>query len=156
MCHHHADAADLTQATFLRALEALPTFENRARFFTWLFRIAVNLTLSQRRQHVRRASVSLDQSAQEEGRGLAVVAHEQDAASTAEQRELHERVGRALAQLDEEFRVAVILKDIEDLDYATIAEILAVPIGTVKSRIHRGRQALRELLRDERTSVARS
>lgn len=155
MCHHHADAADLTQATFLRALEALPTFENRASFFTWLFRIAVNLTLSQRRQRVRHATLSLDPPAGEDGRQPDVVSHEPDAAGRAEQSELHERVGRALTQLDEEFRAAVILKDIEDLDYATIAEILAVPVGTVKSRIHRGRSLLRELLRDERTPVAR-
>jgi RNA polymerase sigma-70 factor (ECF subfamily) len=68
-------------------------------------------------------------------------------------RELRRRVEWALAQLDDEFRAAVVLKDIEDLDYAAIAEILGVPVGTVKSRIFRGRMLLRELLRDERMQV---
>ncbi len=60
----------------------------------------------------------------------------------------------ALGQLDEEFRAAVVLKDIEDMDYAAIAEVLDVPVGTVKSRIHRGRLMLRDLLRSERVDVA--
>lgn len=151
MCHHDADARDLTQATFLRALEALPRFELRATFYTWLFRIAVNLTLSQRRQAGRRGTLSLD--AGPEGRRAAVPEASAPPGAHFERREQHERIAAALAQLDEEFRAAVVLKDIEDMDYASIAEVLDVPVGTVKSRIHRGRLMLRELLRDERTRI---
>lgn len=155
MCHNHADALDLTQTTFLKALEALPRFEQRANFFTWLFRIAVNLTMTHRRTSGRRRTGSLDAGAEETGR-REPAAHgaDTDAAATVEQEELHARVAWALAQLDDEFRAAVVLKDIEDMDYAAIAEVLGVPIGTVKSRIHRGRMLLRELLaRDERKPV---
>ncbi len=66
---------------------------------------------------------------------------------------MQRRVEWALEQLEDEFRLAVILRDIEDLDYAAIGEILGVPVGTVKSRIHRGRQMLRVLLKNVRAHV---
>lgn len=154
MCHNDADALDLTQATFLKALEGLRSFQRRASFYTWLFRIAVNLTISHRRTQSRRPARSLDQST-DDGRASspAVADCAPDGSRQAERREMEQRVERALEQLDDGFRTAVILKDVEDMDYATIAEILSVPVGTVKSRIHRGRLMLRELLREERTAV---
>ncbi|MEW6249761.1 MAG: sigma-70 family RNA polymerase sigma factor [Planctomycetota bacterium] len=154
MCHNHADALDLTQSAFLKALEALPRFESRANFYTWLFRIAVNLAISRRRDATRRGAAPLDEAAHCNGRlpdGLERRPERVD--EELERQELHARVVWALQQLDEEFRAAVILKDIEELDYAAIAEVLEVPIGTVKSRIHRGRLMLRDLLRDERVRV---
>lgn len=149
MCHDHADALDLTQTAFLKALEQLPEFRGEAGFFTWLFRIAVNLTLSFRRTRARAARVhgaELDRR-----RSARIAPPESDVAATMERQELRERIAAALDQLDDEFRVAVVLKDIEGLDYAAIAEVLGVPTGTVKSRIHRGRTMLRDLLADERT-----
>ena len=155
MCHNDADARDLTQSAFLKALEALPRFEQRSNFYTWLFRIAVNLTLSHRRSSARRPHLSLDRTDDDGHAPLtpAAVDADSDVSGPVERRELEQRVAWALQQLDDEFRAAVVLKDIEDMDYASIAEILEVPVGTVKSRIHRGRLALRELLRDERTPV---
>ncbi len=150
MCHNHADALDLTQSTFLRALEGLGRFQGRARFYTWLFRIAVNLVSSHRRAASRRTHHSLDG---EQCTASPAGDHARCVSGPAEQRELEGRVALALEQLDDEFRVAVVLKDIEGMDYAAIAEILEVPIGTVKSRVHRGRLTLRDLLADERTSV---
>lgn len=155
MCHNHADALDLTQTTFLKALEALPRFERRANFYTWLFRIAVNLTMTHRRTLGRRRTGSLE-AANEDGARVEPKARgsDADAAAALEQDELQARVAAALAQLDEEFRLAVVLKDIEEMDYAAIADVLGVPVGTVKSRIHRGRMMLRErLARDERKPV---
>jgi RNA polymerase sigma-70 factor (ECF subfamily) len=156
MCHNHADAADLTQSTFLKALEALPGFRGRSSFFTWLFRIAVNLTLSHRRAQRRRPPWSLSRPAGDGQAPEALIATDQgrEVSRPAEQRELRQRIEWALAQLDEEFRAAVVLKDIEDMDYASIAEIFDVPVGTVKSRIHRGRLMLRALLQDERVAPA--
>lgn len=145
MCHHHADALDLAQGALMKAMQALPGFESRANFFTWLFRIVVNQVITHRRR--RRPELSLthvegdEQSDREpESRG------EDDPSAATEREELHARLHDALGRLDEEFRVAVVLKDIEDMDYATIGEILNVPIGTVKSRIHRGRMMLRAML----------
>lgn len=154
LCHNHADALDLTQSAFLKALEALHTFDGRSRFYTWLFRIAVNLTLSHRRSR-RRAYTSLEQR-HGEGRSGGAPADPRTVGVSAdiEQKEHRRQVEAALERLDDEFRVAVVLKDIEGLDYSTIAEILNVPIGTVKSRIHRGRLMLRDLLTDEEPSSA--
>jgi RNA polymerase sigma-70 factor (ECF subfamily) len=150
MCHNHADALDLTQSAFLRAFEALPRFEVRATFFTWLFRIAVNLTLSHRRAE-RRPTLSLRQFEDEGGRAFEPVSANEsdDPAGRMSRVELCQRLEAGLEQLDEEFRAAVVLRDVEELDYATIGEILGVPVGTVKSRIHRGRMMLREMLQEE-------
>ena len=150
MCHNHADALDLTQSAFLKALEALPRFQVRAGFYTWLFRIAVNLTLSHRRAESRRPRLSL-RHADDEGRSFEPAASNggNDPAQRLTQLELHQRLEAALQHLDDEFRAAVVLRDIEGLDYAAIAEILGVRVGTVKSRIHRGRLMLRELLEHE-------
>lgn len=147
MCRHDADALDLTQSTFVRALEALPRFEARAHFFTWLFRIAVNLTLSHRRVQRRRPALALRRFDDENGPyDPPAVRDVEDPSQRAEQAEMRRRLEAALSQLDEGFRAAVVLKDVEGLDYAAIAEILAVPVGTVKSRIHRGRLMLKKLL----------
>jgi RNA polymerase sigma-70 factor (ECF subfamily) len=150
MCHNEADALDLAQTTFLRALQNVGRFGGRAGFYTWLFRIAVNVVLTGRRTRWRQP-VSLDAAADPP-----VVPDRRagNGSDVCEQRELQERVAWALGQLDEEFRAAVVLKDIEDMDYAAIAEVLDVPVGTVKSRIHRGRLMLRDLLRAERIDIA--
>lgn len=146
MCRNHADAEDLTQTTFVRAFEALPRFEIRATFFTWLYRIAVNLALSHRRTQ-RRPLLRFHDS-REEGRPISepAAAIVDGPEQEAERRELRIQLEEALAQIDAEYRAAVILRDVEGLDYAAIAEILEIPPGTVKSRIFRGRMMLRELL----------
>jgi RNA polymerase sigma-70 factor (ECF subfamily) len=151
MCHNHADALDLTQSAFLKALEALPRFQIRATFFTWLFRIAVNLTLSHRRTQSRRPTLALRQFDDDQGRNYEPAANNpsNDPSERARQVELHQRLEAALDRLDDEFRAAVVLRDVEELDYAAIADILDVPVGTVKSRIHRGRTMLREMLEQE-------
>lgn len=146
LCPNHADAADLTQTAFLKALESLSRFEARANFFTWLYRIAANEALSLRRQRRRRPTVSLD-SGDDEGRAPDRLADESTpSADRLDQGAMIKRLEAALEQLDDEFRVAVVLRDIEDMDYSEIAEVLGVPVGTVKSRIHRGRMMLRTIL----------
>jgi RNA polymerase sigma-70 factor (ECF subfamily) len=154
MCHNETDALDLAQTAFLRALQNLPRFGGRACFYTWLFRIAVNVVLTARRTRSRRPA-SLDGQTEDGPQAAGLPdCRELDGPAVCEERERQERVAWALGQLDEEFRAAVVLKDIEDMDYAAIAEVLDVPVGTVKSRIHRGRLVLRDLLRSERIHVA--
>jgi len=143
LCHDRAAALDLTQTAFLKALEALPRFGGRARFYTWLYRIAVNLAVSERR---RRREILTSWETQD-GRvfqpaGLAQVG----ALRGLEEQERQAQVQAALDELEPEFRAAVVLRDIEGLDYRQIAEILGVPVGTVKSRIFRARSALRRFL----------
>jgi len=154
LCGHAEDARDLTQEAFLHALRAIDAFRGKAGFYTWLFRIAVNLSISHRRREQRTVKLSLRQDddahlleSQAGGlvRGTRVVRNE-DPAGQAEMREAHRAVIKALDELDDEYRAVLVLKDVESFDYQQIAEILEIPIGTVKSRIHRARMAMREKL----------
>jgi RNA polymerase sigma-70 factor (ECF subfamily) len=146
-----AAAEDLTQEAFMKAYASISGFDGRASFYTWLYRIAVNLCLSARRKPTR-APYSLD-SGRAAPDGNEDCGEERHAAlgpsplEAASQQEQHRLVLDALAELDDEHRTVVVLRDIESLDYAQIAEILKVPPGTVKSRLHRARLALRERLR---------
>ncbi len=147
LCGNVEDARDVTQEAFLKAFESIKSFRGASSFYTWLFRVAVNLAISHRRRTTRARQVSMDG----EGEGLSRMAGWADpAAPNPLQRvaagEMCGHVSRALRELDETYRVAVVLRDIEGFDYEEIAEILDVPKGTVKSRIARGRQALREAL----------
>jgi len=142
------------QEAFLKALQNLPKFRGQSRFYTWLFRIAANLTISHRRRAGRVAFHSLTQSDDFDGtqaEGLTASIAERRAPSpeaVAMSAEAADRVTRALDELDDEFRLVVILRDIEDMDYTEVAEVVGVPVGTVKSRLHRARCMLREKLQD--------
>ena len=135
-------AEDLTQEAFMKAHDSMVRFDGRAAFYTWLYRIAVNLCLSERRS--RR---TLRLLVNEDGVGAQQAAAIPSPMERADLREQHSLVLAALADLEEEYRVVVVLRDIDSLDYSEIAEILGVPTGTVKSRLHRGRMALRERLK---------
>src|ERR1043166_176920 len=134
-------AEDLTQEAFIKAHASIERFDGRAAFFTWLYRIAVNLCLSARR--VKRPMNSLDNG----GVARRLTDGGPSPSALADRREQYGAVLAALAELDEEHRAVVVLRDIESLDYSEIGEILGVPTGTVKSRLHRGRMALRERLK---------
>lgn len=152
MCGSRTDAEDLTQEAFVKAFESLERFDGRSRFYTWLFRIAVNLVISARRKQPRATVVSMDAaSGSAEGgepRPLAdrLGSGEMGPADRAVEHEHQSLVLSALASLDEEHRCVVTLRDLESLGYGEIADILNVPVGTVKSRLHRARLALRQKL----------
>ena len=130
------DAADASQDTFLSVLTKLDGFRGDAAFTTWVHRIAVNacydLTRKRRRQPMLRAAGDADDS---HDLGPAVPDPADELAGTRD-------AVTALRAIPEEFRVALVLADLQDLAYEEIAQVLDVPIGTVKSRIHRGRVAL--------------
>jgi len=154
MTGNAADGEDLAQETFMRALERLDQFRGRSQFYTWLFRIAVNLTISDRRRAGRVRFHSLtgpDEFEQTQSEQLtAHIAKRRapapDARSLAGERQ--KRVFDALDCLEDEFKIVVVLRDIEDMDYAGIADVLGVPVGTIKSRLHRARCILKEKLAD--------
>ncbi len=152
ICGHLEDARDLTQEAFLKALKSMGSFRAQSGFYTWLFRIAVNLAVSHRRREDYRSAQSLDSG----GDGMAsggvttpgglrlVVPEEADA--SMERREIHSRVVNAIQALDADQRAVVVLRDIEGMDYRQIGELLEIAPGTVKSRLHRARSALRKSL----------
>lgn len=145
------DARDLTQDAFLKAYERIGEFRQLSGFYTWVFRIAVNLALSQRRSVARKRTTSLDAMTEASGsQAESLIARSKHAANHADQHaieaEMQAHVARALQTLDEEHRAVVVLRDMEGLDYAEIAGILDVPAGTVKSRLHRARMAIRQAI----------
>ena len=142
-------AAEMTQETFLRAFEKLATFRRGARFSTWLYAIAINQCRSElrRRKTVKhRPMLSLD-SAAEDG-PAPPESREPAPLSGAMRAETAARLETELAALPATFREPIVLRDVEGLSYEEIADVLDVPIGTVRSRIHRGRDALRGRLKD--------
>lgn len=155
---HPEDAADLVQETFVKAMQNVAKFEGKSSLYTWLFRIAVNLAISHRRSSVYRQAVSLDGDPEESDavnqqaaglrRSLAQDT-ELDPAEEASMRMDHQRILNALASLDAEFRAVIVLRDVESCDYEQIAEIIDVPVGTIKSRLFRARAALREALQNQ-------
>lgn len=129
------DALDATQNALIAIARGIDRFDGRAAFTTWMYRVATNAALDEGRRRSRHPvpvetlpSAADDRSSTEEAVGAAVDVH------------------AALAVIPEEFRIAVVLRDLEDLDYAEIAAILEIPPGTVRSRIARGRAALATLL----------
>src|SRR5215472_11400709 len=143
-----ADAADVTQEVFLHAFRGIHGFRRGSSLKTWLYRISVRQALNHRRWFWRhhRQQISLD--ADDDGNTLVLGLHD-DEATPFEQfgaREMQQTVRRALVSVPTTFRSAVILRDLEGLSYEEIAEILEVSVGTVKSRILRGRRMLKEIL----------
>ncbi len=133
MTGNDADAQDATQEALIALVKGLPRFDGRAAFGTWAYRVATNACLDELRRRQRRPSpleLEGDMLPSDDAPGLATT--------------VVDRLGidEALDSLAPEFRAAVVLRDVAGLDYATIAEMLHVPPGTVRSRIARGRGAL--------------
>jgi RNA polymerase sigma-70 factor (ECF subfamily) len=139
------DAHDVAQDAFVSAFQKLHTFRGHSAFYSWLFRIALNSAVSQKRK-VSRVSVSIDVAREKSGMEP-VDRHPATRPEHAlETIEKQVAVRSALAELAEEFRTALVLKEMEEMSYEEIAAIVGCPIGTVRSRIHRARAELREKL----------
>jgi RNA polymerase sigma-70 factor (ECF subfamily) len=153
------DAEDLTQEVFLKLYKNLPSFDTqKGSFQTWITTLARNLLVDHfRRTRLDRASDSLDASFDGAEDGPTMADRLADPRPSQEQHvaslELKVKVQCALKQLSPELREAVILRDLEDMDYKEIAQVLRIPEGTVKSRISRGRGELAKLLQRIETQV---
>lgn len=148
-------AADLSQEVFLRVHRGLPSFDGRAKFTTWLHKITMNVGISQYR-HRRalkrdRRTLSLDAPIPgTDDLSFDPPAKGAGPADRAHHKEIAVAVRAAVHELPEDFRQAVLLRDLQGLSYEEIGEILEVPPGTVRSRIHRGRLILQERLQEFR------
>jgi RNA polymerase sigma-70 factor (ECF subfamily) len=153
ICASADDAAELTQDTFVKIIENIEEFKGRSSFYTWAFRIAINLTLNHCKRSVKLGFRSLDAGDYGQSRRarqlLKQILSDQsspDPAMAAQNKELCDMVIRALMKLDDAQRVVVVLRDIEGMNYAEIAEVLNVELGTVKSRLSRARSNLRDIM----------
>lgn len=145
-----ADALDATQEAMIAVVRGLPRFDGRSRFSTWVYRVATNACLDELRRRRRRPVVGLP-----EHDGMPI---EQPDTSTPDPGDaVADRllVDAALADLPEDFRAAVVLRDLCQLDYAEIADVLGIPPGTVRSRIARGRGHLADQLSGNQTGTGR-
>jgi len=138
------DARDIVQDAFVQAFLKLESFEHHAAFYTWLYRIAFNVAISHHRS--RRRAVSIEQA--KENAGEEPVDAGEGAEIALLRKERCQQVRDAIARLKEEYRAVVVLREIDGCCYETIAEILDVPIGTVRSRLYRGRAQLMEELKE--------
>jgi RNA polymerase sigma-70 factor, ECF subfamily len=137
------DARDVVQEAFVQAYLKLETFQRTCAFYTWLYRIAFNIAASHRRR--RRPLVSVEHT--RELTGEEPLDLRPGPEHRLEQAERCRQVREAIATLSEEHRAIVVLREIDGCCYETIAEVLDLPIGTVRSRLHRARLQLREQLR---------
>ena len=154
-----SDAEDLTQDVFLKVYRSLKTFDvDRGSFQSWLTALTRNLLVDHfRRTRAEQTTHSLD-AGWEDPEGMLspadrIEGREMDPLESSISRELQAMVQRALLKISPELREAVILRDLKDMDYKEIAEVLHVPEGTVKSRISRGRMELARLLERNKNQV---
>lgn len=141
------DAQDVLQDSFVRAFEKLNQFHGESSFYTWIYRIAVNLALSEYRRNRQRGRGPLEPDVRALAAEPADDSPETDPATVLERAEREAVVHAALDELGPEHRAVVILKDFDGRRYEEIAALLEIPVGTVRSRLHRARAELRERLR---------
>lgn len=137
------EALDLTQETFIKAWKALPGFRGESQFYTWLYRIAVNTAknhLSTAHQQAHMVELDADETDQYAATPGLVTAETPE--NLHNETELHAVLKKALSELPEDLRSAITLREFEGLSYEEIAEVMDCPIGTVRSRIFRAREAL--------------
>lgn len=142
---NHADACDATQNALIAMVRGLAKFDGRASFGTWAYRIATNASLDELRRRRRRPTVA-PEIRDDHGGTTQIDPVDPRSGEATDAIGERQAIEAALLQLPEEFRVPVVLRDVADLDYAEIADVLDVPLGTVKSRIARGRAHLATIL----------
>ena len=140
------DAKDVAQEAFVLAFQKLATFRGDSQFYSWLFRIAMNASVNFRRKN-RSLGASIEATKERIGLEPTDPRRDTQPDQPMEQLERQRIVREALAQMTEEFRIPLVMAEMEEMKYEEIAALLKCPIGTVRSRIHRGRAELREKLR---------
>jgi RNA polymerase sigma-70 factor, ECF subfamily len=145
------EAADVSQDTFLAALRKLSTFRGDSAFTTWLHRVTVNACYDSLRRKRRRPLLQIvrDEDDERPETSLPAPDHADEVVFSVD-------VARALLEVPEEFRVVLVLADVQDLPYDEIARVLEIPVGTVKSRVFRGRAALGKALGSPRGEPSRA
>jgi RNA polymerase sigma-70 factor, ECF subfamily len=138
MVRNENDAWDLAQEGFLKAWRSIHQFESRSSFYTWLYSLTVNLALDSLRRKGRRVEVELDD---------AIPCSLPGPRANFRRTEIGQHINAALAQLSPQHRAVIVLKEVKDLQYQEIADILNLSIGTVMSRLFYGRKKLQSILR---------
>jgi RNA polymerase sigma-70 factor (ECF subfamily) len=152
MLRRPEDAADLTQDVLLKLVENLSSYDGHSKLSTWVIRVTMNACLSHLRRQKVRDQCSLDDDGRTDAasgqprRPLVLAGREPTPEKSVEQGQQKTAVLKALDSLDPDTRAILVLRDVQDMDYQQLADVLEVPIGTVKSRLFRARAALREAI----------
>ena len=152
MVNDPADAADTTQEVFLKVFRGMKHFHGESSLKTWIYRIALHESANRRRwwfrHKARETSIELPESGGESGDTMLVALADPSESpfDSAAHREVRRRVEAALREVPEPYRTTLILRDLEEMRYEEIAEVLEISLGTVKSRLTRGREMLKRLL----------
>ena len=151
MTFNHEDAADLTQESFVKAFRSLKKFKGKSSFFTWLYRIGVNLTLSHLQRKKARKFFSFEQISEEYGSSKEFEKLSSSDSSSVRKtllNELHQKLNEALLKLSDKHRTIVVLFEIDGLSHKEISKIMKCTEGTVRSRLHYAKLQLQSLLSD--------
>ena len=151
MTFNHEDAADLTQESFVKAFRSLKKFKGKSSFFTWLYRIGVNLTLSHLQRKKTRKFFSFEQISEEYGSSKEFEKFSSSDTSSVRKtllNELHQKLNEALLKLSDKHRTIVVLFEIDGLSHKEISMIMKCTEGTVRSRLHYAKLQLQSLLSD--------
>lgn len=145
--HDHQDCEDLVQETFYRVYRSRHSYERIAKFSTWMYTIAINLAKSLYKKKKRMTTVTIHKDPNDsEDRPMKIEDTDILPDDSLHEKMCVDQLEQALMQLSEDFREVVVLRDIQQLSYEEISEIADLPMGTVKSRINRGRAQLQEML----------
>lgn len=146
--HTPHEVEDVVQEAFIKAYRALPRFRGESAFYTWLYRIAVNTSKNHLMSLTRRPrSVEIDAENSEAGELAEVLRETEDPESALRRDQLKEAVDDAIADLPEDLRAALTLREFDGLSYEQIADVMDCPVGTVRSRIFRAREAVDDQIR---------
>ncbi len=138
------DALDVVQEVFIKLYRSVKDFKGKSAFYTYLYRLAMNTAIDHSRRSKKASWVSLD----EEGRFQPTDGEENRPDHIAAQKEMERKVRWAMDQLPKDQKATLVYREIEELSYQEIAEVMGCSVGTVMSRLHYGRKKLQELLRD--------
>ena len=151
MTGDYDEACDVTQEAFIAAYKSIKKFQAEAKFSTWLYRIVINFSKNRLKQlsvRAKREIISVDDSdeAQAEGTWKQSLSNGNNPGADMEKREREAHVQKCVNSLDDEYREILVLRDIQGFSYEEIRDILKIPDGTVKSRLSRARNALKDCL----------
>ncbi len=158
MIRDREQAEDLAQETFVRVFNNIDRYDPRFKFSSWIFKIATNLTIDWiRRKELNTVSIDGSRNAvtaeQIEATSITIASKDENPEELLEAKQLGDEIEDAIGRLRPEYRAAILLRHVDGREYQEIAEILALPLGTVKTYIHRGRNELREQLEELREAA---
>ncbi len=152
MIRNREDARDITQEAFVKAYRSLKGFRLEASFYTWLYRIAMNLAIDHTRKRKRREIAGFDESiaSKDADGGIDRIHHEGSPSKALERKQLLGRIMDCMQKLSDDQRQVILLREVEGLSYKEISDVMGIPEGTVMSRLFYARKKLQKMLAEER------